>query len=198
MLVVAVIGLIGGHFSKQQSTSLNQPLPLNNQASALAEQQSATPTHLSSSSEQQSAPINDLQLGIHAFDSGDYTTALRALKPLADEGNPYAQVTLGLMYYESKGVMQDYHEALNWFLRAANQGEQMAQLSLGFMYGAGQGVEQDFVQSYMRFSLCLNDPDVGANCTKNRELTAGQMTTAQIAEGQRLAAGWAPKKEAGN
>jgi|SRR5579885_1105911 TPR repeat protein len=75
----------------------------------------------------------DLQAGVHAFDRGDYVTALRELKPLAEKGNPLAQVTLGLMYYQGKGVAQDFHEAMSLFLRAADQGEGMAQLSIGFM-----------------------------------------------------------------
>ena len=112
----------------------------------------------------------DLQTGLHAFDSGGYSTALAQLKPLAESGQPLAQVLLGLMYYESKGVSQDYGEAFKWYLRAADQGEPVAQLGLGFMYGAGQGVQQDLVQAYMRLTLCLNDSQVGANCTKNRDL----------------------------
>jgi len=136
---------------------------------------------------------SDLQTGVHAFDKGDYATALKELKPLAEKGNSLAQVTLGLMYYQGNGVAQDYHEALKLFLRAADHGEGMAQLSIGFMYGAGQGVERDFVQSYMRFSLCTTIPEVRVNCVKNRELVIHQMTPAQIAEGQRLAMAWKQK-----
>lgn len=136
---------------------------------------------------------SDLKTGVDAFDKGDYATALRELKPLAEKGQSVAQVTLGLMYYQANGVAQDLHEALKWFLRAADQGEEMAQLSLGFLYAAGQGVDRDFVQAYMRLSLCLADPNVGANCRKNRELVSHQMTPAQIAEGQRLAADWKQK-----
>lgn len=135
----------------------------------------------------------DLRTGVDAYDKGDFATALRELKPLADKGNSLAQVTLGLMYYEGKGVAQDYKEALKLYLSAADQGKAMAQLSLGFMYAAGQGVREDFVQAYMRFSLCVADPLVGTNCSKNREIVARKMTKSQITEADRLAKLWKPK-----
>jgi hypothetical protein len=182
VLVLSAIGVIGNYFFKQQ--------PAANQSSALPDQQLPSPPNRKSP-----PPATvDLQTGVHAFDSGDYPTALTKLTPLAESGEPMAQVLLGLMYYESKGVSQDYAEALKWYLRAADQGEPMAQLGLGFMYGTGQGVRQDLVQAYMRLTLCLNDPQVGANCTKNRDLAASQMTQMQIAEAQELARGWKPQR----
>ena len=132
----------------------------------------------------------DLQSGVNAFDRGDYTSALKELKPFSRKGDSLAQVMLGLMYYQAKGVTQDYHEALRLFLLAADQGEGMAQLSIGFMYSGGQGVDRNFAQSYMRFTLCAATPEVRDNCIKNRELVKGQMTSAQIAEGERLIAAW--------
>jgi hypothetical protein len=135
----------------------------------------------------------DLQTGVNAVKNGDYATALRELKPLAEKDEPLAQVMLGLMYYQGKGVQQDYKEALQLYLRAADQGEATAQMPLGVMYGTGQGIEQDLVEAYMRFSLCLSDPEVGANCAKNREGVSHLMTPAQIVEAQGLAKTWKPK-----
>ena len=39
-----------------------------------------------------------------AYSRGDYTTAYRLWKPLADQGNAYAQFSLGTMYRFGKGV----------------------------------------------------------------------------------------------
>jgi Sel1 repeat len=177
VLVLSAIGLIGNYFYKQQ--------PPSNQQLASLNQQPRPPNH-------QPAPpiVGDLQAGFHAFDTGDYITALEKLKPLAEQGNSIAQVDVGLIYYEARGVAQDYFEASKWFLRAADQGEGMAQLRLGFMYGAGQGVTQDFVQSYMRFTLCTTVPKVQDNCVKNKDLLSRRMMPAQIAEGERLAREW--------
>ena len=56
----------------------------------------------------------DLQKGLAAWNSGDYATALRELKPLAEQGDAYAQNNLGSMYYHGHGVPQDFQTAVNW------------------------------------------------------------------------------------
>ena len=119
-----------------------------------------------------------------AYQSGDYATALRLLRPLADRGNPGAQHNLGLMYSHGQGVPQDYAEAMKWFHKAADQGYADAENNLGYMYAMGQGVTEDYVQSYMWFNLAAAAGDQVA--TKNREIIATLMTPAQIAEAQKL------------
>ena len=54
-------------------------------------------------------PLED---GIAAFRIGDYATALRILRPLAEQGNAAAQVNLGSMYAHGQGVTLDYREAV--------------------------------------------------------------------------------------
>ncbi len=44
----------------------------------------------------------DWQKGLDAYNSGDYATALRGWRPLAEQGNAYAQVNLGYMYENSR------------------------------------------------------------------------------------------------
>jgi TPR repeat protein len=46
-------------------------------------------------------PLED---GIAAYRSGDYATALRILRPLAEQGNAAAQLNLGSMYAHGQGV----------------------------------------------------------------------------------------------
>ena len=41
----------------------------------------------------------DLDVGVAALDSEDYETALRELRPLAEQGDACAQYNLGLMYH---------------------------------------------------------------------------------------------------
>jgi TPR repeat protein len=119
-----------------------------------------------------------------AYQNGDYATALRLLRPLADQGNPGAQHNLGLMYSHGQGVPQDYAEAMKWFRKAADQGYADAENNLGYIYAMGQGVTKDYVQSYMWFNLAAAAGDQVA--TKNREIIATLMTPAQIAEAQKL------------
>merc|ERR1712070_375363 len=65
----------------------------------------------------------------------------------AKQGNPGAQFNLGVMYYEGKGVSQDYSAARKWYVKAAEQGNALAQYNLGFMYSEGKGVTQDYTKA---------------------------------------------------
>jgi len=85
----------------------------------------------------------DFQKGWDAYTIGDYATALREWKPLAEQGNANAQYNLGLMYQKGDGVPQDDKTALKWYRLAAEQGNASAQYNLGAMYYKGEGVPQD-------------------------------------------------------
>ncbi|MCH7916223.1 MAG: sel1 repeat family protein [Deltaproteobacteria bacterium] len=132
--------------------------------------------------------------GIAAHLRGDYATALREFRPLAEQGDAAAQYNLGLMYDEGQGVPQDYAEAVRWYRKAAEQGDDNAQYSLGAMYLSGRGVPQDYVRAHMWFNL---------SAARGHELAASlrtfiakkMMARGQEAEAQRLARKWKPKKE---
>ena len=74
-----------------------------------------------------------------AYRQGDYTTALRIIRPMARKGYAPAQFKLGLIYVKGNGVPQDYGEALKWYRKAADQGNAAAQRNLGVMFGEGRG-----------------------------------------------------------
>jgi TPR repeat protein len=129
--------------------------------------------------------------GVAAYDSGDYATALKELRPLAEQGEASAQGNLGVMYAKGQGVPQDYKEAVKWYRKAAEQGDATAQNNLGGMYFDGKGVPPDYVQAHMWFNLAGaagNDEAV-----KKRDMVAEQMTPTQIAEAQKLAREWMQK-----
>ena len=90
------------------------------------------------------AMAQDPQKGVAAYEGGDYATALRELRPLAEKGNAEAQTYLGLMYRYGEGVPQNYVEAVKWYRKAAAQGHARAQNTLGNRYRLGQGVPQDY------------------------------------------------------
>jgi hypothetical protein len=81
--------------------------------------------------------------GVAAYERGDYATALRLWRPLAEQGDANAQSNLGFMYEKGRGVPQDEAEAVKWYRLAAEQGYANAQSNLGFMYEKGRGVPQD-------------------------------------------------------
>jgi TPR repeat protein len=55
---------------------------------------------------------------VAAYEAGDYATAYRLQRPLADQGFVKAQVNLGIMYAHGHGVPRDDAEATGWFRRA--------------------------------------------------------------------------------
>ena len=92
--------------------------------------------------------------GRAAFERRDYATALKLLKPLAEQGHADAELSLGMMYDNGQGVPQDYAEAMKWYRKAADQGGAGAQAALGDMYGQGRfgqgggwAVPTDFVEA---------------------------------------------------
>jgi uncharacterized protein len=131
------------------------------------------------------AVAGPLEDGLQAVDRGDYATALRLLKPLAEAGYPEAQINLGNMFFDGNGVARDYAESVKWYLLAADHGNTDAQIALGFLYKYGEAVHFDYVQAYKWFELAGSDSD--------RDIVATMMTPAQIAEAQKLAREWKPK-----
>ena len=87
---------------------------------------------------------------------------------------------------------QNYAEALKWYRLAADQGDAGAQNNLGVMYANGQGVPQDYVRAHMWFNLSAAQGNQDA--ARNRDNIAKLMTPAQIAEAQKLAREWQPKR----
>ena len=116
----------------------------------------------------------DLQIGFEAAKTGDFATALREFRPLAVQGNPKAQVYMGMLYAKGNGVSQDHKIAFEWFKEAANQGFALGQYKLGnaFLQGLGVGTdlwaavnwyklaaENDFTSAQINLGIAY---DVGA------------------------------------
>jgi TPR repeat protein len=128
---------------------------------------------------------------IAAYSRSDYAIAFRLFHLPAEQGNVAAQLNLSDMYYYGRGVTQGYAKAAKWFRKAAEQGHASAQTGLGFMYHYGQGVTQDYVEAHKWWNIAASKGD--ANAAKYGDNVAKRMTSAQIAEAQKLAREWRPK-----
>jgi len=100
------------------------------------------------------ANAGSLEDAIAANARGDYATAMRLLRPLAEQGNANAQESLGKIYEWGKGVPQDKAEAAKWYAKAAEgyreaaeRGNTDAQYKLGDMYYFGQGVPENCAEA---------------------------------------------------
>ena len=126
----------------------------------------------------------DFNKGLTAAQNGDYATALKEWKPLAEEGNAAAQNNLGLMYCCGWGVRQDYKEAARLYRLAAEQGDPRGQVNLGLMYAKGKSVMPDNIYAYMWLYIASLTGD--RNAISNRDIIAKKMTSSDIFSAQVL------------
>ena len=128
----------------------------------------------------------DFNKGYEAYKLGDYSTALKEWKPLAEQGNEKAQYLLGWMYEKGKAqFFYDYIEALKWYRLAAEQGNAKAQNSLGLMYESGTNVLQDNQTSHMWYNIASANGD--ENAGGYRDERADLMTTEAIEKATAMA-----------
>ena len=66
-----------------------------------------------------------------AYQKGDYATALKLMRPLAEKGDASAEYNMGAMYMNSLGVEQDHKQAAKWFQMAAAKNNVFAEIDLG-------------------------------------------------------------------
>src|SRR5436309_3115776 len=95
--------------------------------------------------------VAGLPEGLEALKKGDYVTASKELRPVAERGDAEAQYRLGLMYEFGKGFAVDKVQSMAWLGKAAAQGHASAELKLGMIYATGDGVPQDNVKAVQWF-----------------------------------------------
>lgn len=93
----------------------------------------------------------DYDAGLAAYKRGDYATALREFRTLAERGHARAQSDLASMYAMGLGVPEDDRRAALWFREAADQGDAIASVQLGILYDNGEGVAEDNRQAVFWF-----------------------------------------------
>ena len=123
--------------------------------------------------------VADFRAGMHAYERGDFDTALRKWRPAAEQGMVEAQFNLALLYYHGKGVEVDLAQAHAWYLRAAEQDYLRAQYRLAEMYEKGEGVRKDPIQAYFWFRVA--GAEKYSDARKRRRKVAQEMTPEQIA-----------------
>jgi hypothetical protein len=116
------------------------------------------------------APFDE---AIAALKRSDFTTALKLLTPLAEQGDAVAQHNLGVMYRDGVFVPQSYTEAVKWFRLAAQQGLKEAQFNLASMYHNGQGVTQNYTEAVKWWRLAAQQGFTNAQNNLGSSYAAG-------------------------
>jgi len=96
-----------------------------------------------------------------AYKKGDYATAMKLIRPLAEQGNVSASYNLGTMYYNGEGTSRDYIQALKWYRVAAEHGDMEAARRVGFMNANGQGAAKNEAEAikWYRMAADKGDPE---------------------------------------
>lgn len=98
----------------------------------------------------------DFDAGTAAYDAGDYATAIAEWQPLAEAGDTAAQLAMGILHENGRGVPRDNVQAAAWYQRAADGGHPIAQFNLGNLYQQGLGVERDPAQAVYWWTLAAD------------------------------------------
>ncbi len=78
------------------------------------------------------------------------------------EEKPKNMASLGYLYYNGKGVSQDFTKAKYWYEKASNKGERLALRGLGHLYKDGKGVVKDYNKSFAFFKEAAEKGDVNS------------------------------------
>ncbi len=146
--------------------------------------------------EQGLAKAQDRMGSLYFIGSGVPTNNKIAMKwhaLAAKQGNANGQYNFGYFYTIGAVVPRDFKTAANLWTLAAEQGHANAQVDLGGLYESGLGVPQDYVLAYMwNYITAIKGDTIGMG-ELNR--IKKEMSSAQIAEGQRMARGWVAKHQ---
>jgi hypothetical protein len=104
----------------------------------------------------------DFADGVAAYEAGKFATAYENWLPLAEAGNPDAQLALGILYENGRGVARDDRQAADWYTKAAEAGHPGAQFNLGNMYKQGRGVPEDPALAVLWWTLAADKGLPGA------------------------------------
>ncbi|MDB9756888.1 M48 family metalloprotease [Pseudomonadales bacterium] len=88
-----------------------------------------------------------IALGRKSVTKGHDEEAIYWFNRAAALKDPEAQLILGLLAFDGRGVQKDKNMAARWFYLAATQGDSNAQNMLGSQYASGEGVDQDYEES---------------------------------------------------
>ena len=92
----------------------------------------------------QAKDLKALKQGWSAYKLRNYEAALSLWMPLAEMGNPSAQVFIGLMHNKGNAVEQNINTAVKWYTLASDQGHAPAKWRLAILYYHGLGLTKDY------------------------------------------------------
>ena len=130
---------------------------------AIMSEATAFPTTAAPSSAPRMETASELfTRGLDAFKAGQDEKAAGLFELATDQGNAYAQTSLGWLYEQGRGVQQSHMEAARLYRLAADQGLAEAQTYLGVLYEVGVGVQQSYTEAAGLFELAADQGNARA------------------------------------
>jgi TPR repeat protein len=124
--------------------------------------------------------------GVAAYDAKDYAAALPFLVQATEKDDPEAQYTLGRMYFNGYGVVQDVERSHELFRASADQGHPGGQSGMGYLYLTGQAVELDDDEAVRWYRLAAEQGFAAAQASLGYMYQTGRGVAADTAETVRL------------
>jgi uncharacterized protein len=138
--------------------------------------------------------MQNYHLAMQDYNAGDYATAYKRFRDLADFGSAGAQTMIGHLYWTGKGVEQAPGKAFLWFHRAAQRGYAPAQLATGRAYALGKGIKQSNIDAALWLSLveARGAPDLRAEARKELAKVMVGFTADDLSKLNDLKQHWRP------
>ncbi len=112
----------------------------------------------------------------------DPAARLTELRSLAAQGNPDAEIDLGLAYLKAEGVSRDDAIARQWFERAATQGVAQAQYLTGAMLERGRGGARSYAEALQWYRRAADQGYPPAEVALGRFYGRGLGVTRDVAQ----------------
>lgn len=82
----------------------------------------------------------------------DFTNGLVWLRRVAEQGDAWAQYSIGKCFYDGTGEKKSFEQAIIWFKKASDQGNAQAQFALGKCFLNGDGVDKNYHKALELFN----------------------------------------------
>lgn len=125
--------------------------------------------------------------GQTAYNRGAYTDAANIWRPMAEEGDVWAQHALAHLYEKGWGVEKDAAQARDWYQAAAERGSPDSMINLGALYVDAEEGNRDLARAYTWFRLAAlqghplalsNITSIEMELTEADRLRSGQLAVA--------------------
>lgn len=110
--------------------------------------------------------------------------AVQLIQQAAEQDHAEAQLVMGILHEQGRGVLQDYEIATRWYESASDKGNPNAMVRLGLMARDGVSSDKNLGEAYVWLNIAASRGVTFAEMMRNK--VASEMSKDELAEAQRL------------